>query len=265
MEGGSLGKLHQTAASASATKSAEGTHHGPSPPCYEKSACWLPPSARPRSQPPRPPPRPRLTCGTRFGRARHTRRSARRPRCPRRRCRSWWAAGRCSPGDLGSWCTYTGAGSPPSWWAILPALWAPRKWHFVHLRGNTQQAECWNRTPRLVRWAGTWSDGLDTGYSKRGLGASGTGMTGTPWEMWNLRQHARTSLNQNLHLNKISRWSLCIVRFETAHGLLFVPGLAAFRQPTPVLLPGKFHGRRSLVGYSPWDRKESDITEKLHF
>ena len=35
-------------------------------------------------------------------------------------------------------------------------------------------------------------------------------------------------------------------------------------QPTPVLLPGKFHGWRSLVGYSPWDRKESDTTEQLH-
>ena len=31
-------------------------------------------------------------------------------------------------------------------------------------------------------------------------------------------------------------------------------------QPTPVLLPGEFHGRRSLVGYSPWDRKELDTT-----
>ena len=36
-------------------------------------------------------------------------------------------------------------------------------------------------------------------------------------------------------------------------------------QPTPVLLPGKFYGLRSLVGYCPWDRKESDITEWLHF
>ena len=35
-------------------------------------------------------------------------------------------------------------------------------------------------------------------------------------------------------------------------------------QPTPVFLPGKFHGRRSLVGYSPWGRKESDTTEQLH-
>ena len=36
-------------------------------------------------------------------------------------------------------------------------------------------------------------------------------------------------------------------------------------QPTPVLLPGKSHGRRSLVGYSPRGRKESDTTERLHF
>ena len=28
-------------------------------------------------------------------------------------------------------------------------------------------------------------------------------------------------------------------------------------QPTPVLLPGKFHEQRSLVGYSPWDHKLS--------
>ena len=33
----------------------------------------------------------------------------------------------------------------------------------------------------------------------------------------------------------------------------------------PVFLPGESHGRRSLVGYSPWGRKESDTTEQLHF
>ena len=36
-------------------------------------------------------------------------------------------------------------------------------------------------------------------------------------------------------------------------------------QPTPVFLPGKSHGRRSLVGYSPRGRKELDATERLHF
>ena len=35
--------------------------------------------------------------------------------------------------------------------------------------------------------------------------------------------------------------------------------------PTPVLLPGKSHGGRSLVGYGPWGREESDKTERLHF
>ena len=35
--------------------------------------------------------------------------------------------------------------------------------------------------------------------------------------------------------------------------------------PTQVLLPGKSHGRRSLVGCSPWGREESDTTERLQF
>ena len=33
--------------------------------------------------------------------------------------------------------------------------------------------------------------------------------------------------------------------------------------PTPVFLPGEFHGQRSLAGYSPWGRKESGMTERL--
>ena len=36
-------------------------------------------------------------------------------------------------------------------------------------------------------------------------------------------------------------------------------------QPTPVLLPGKFHGLRSLADYSPWGYKEWDTIELLHF
>ena len=34
-------------------------------------------------------------------------------------------------------------------------------------------------------------------------------------------------------------------------------------QPTPVFLPGESHGQRSLAGYSPWGRKELDMTEWL--
>ena len=36
-------------------------------------------------------------------------------------------------------------------------------------------------------------------------------------------------------------------------------------QSIPVLLPGESQGQRSLVGCSPWGRKESDMTERLHF
>ena len=38
-----------------------------------------------------------------------------------------------------------------------------------------------------------------------------------------------------------------------------------YMHPTPVLLPGKSHGWRSLEGCSPWGREESDTTERLHF
>ena len=47
-----------------------------------------------------------------------------------------------------------------------------------------------------------------------------------------------------------------------------IPSILEWRRqwhPTPVLLPGKSHGRRSLVGCSPRGREESDTTERLHF
>ena len=54
-----------------------------------------------------------------------------------------------------------------------------------------------------------------------------------------------------------------------SHNKSFTGGSVVKRRrqwhPTPVLLPGKSHGRRSLVGCSPWGRKESDTTERLHF
>ena len=51
----------------------------------------------------------------------------------------------------------------------------------------------------------------------------------------------------------------------TVFSLLYI--LASRRQwhPTLVLLPGKFHGWRRLVGCSPWGCEESDMTDWLHF
>ena len=47
--------------------------------------------------------------------------------------------------------------------------------------------------------------------------------------------------------------------------ILLYLGQKNYTVSTPVLLPGKSHGQRSLVGYSPWGSKESDTTERLHF
>ena len=58
--------------------------------------------------------------------------------------------------------------------------------------------------------------------------------------------------------------------FWNAGDLSLIPGLGRSPgegkwQPTPILLLGESHGGRSLVGYSPWGRKELDTTERLHF
>ena len=54
---------------------------------------------------------------------------------------------------------------------------------------------------------------------------------------------------------------------NTSHELIIAEGIWRRRQwhPTPVLLPGKSHGWRSLEGCSPWGRWGSDMTERLHF
>ena len=54
---------------------------------------------------------------------------------------------------------------------------------------------------------------------------------------------------------------------KRAINLLELVSPSPFEQwhPTLVLLPGKSHGRRSLVGCSPWGRWELDTTERLHF
>ena len=50
-----------------------------------------------------------------------------------------------------------------------------------------------------------------------------------------------------------------------AGDLCWIPGLERFpgKENGKVYLPGEFHGQRSLAGYSPWGRKESDMAERL--
>ena len=62
-------------------------------------------------------------------------------------------------------------------------------------------------------------------------------------------------------------WICCCL--VTKLCLTFYDAMACSRRrqwhPTPVLLPGKSHGRSSLVGCSPWGHEELDMTERLTF
>ena len=76
-----------------------------------------------------------------------------------------------------------------------------------------------------------------------------------------------TNVFKNLkHSNAVCGEGGCFyIRWTKTVSLsFFVGGMGAAaraRHPTPVFSPGESHGQRSLVGYSPWGRKESDTTE----
>ena len=75
-----------------------------------------------------------------------------------------------------------------------------------------------------------------------------------PWE--------RLSCPQEYH--KSPRVSVVQRLFWAYRWSQYRPSWRRRWQSTPVLLPGKSHGQRSLVGYSPWGHKELDMTERLH-
>ena len=79
-----------------------------------------------------------------------------------------------------------------------------------------------------------------------------------------------SSLNGAVH-SRLPRWrsgreSLCQCRRHQRQGVNpWVVKIHWSRewQPTPVFLPGKFYGQRSLEGYNPWGHKELDMTEHI--
>ena len=79
------------------------------------------------------------------------------------------------------------------------------------------------------------------------------------WKRRNRNKSLRNKINDIIFLTNESEYHIYVV--------FICHCLKHWRrnwQPTPVLLPGKSHGQRSLVGYSPWGRKELDMTERLH-
>ena len=78
---------------------------------------------------------------------------------------------------------------------------------------------------------------------------------------------AKTGQSMKNHLPGHSDWRLKSngTRWSFYNILSIEWGQRRQWHPTPVLLPGKSHGQRSLVGCNPWGREESDMTERLHF
>ena len=70
-------------------------------------------------------------------------------------------------------------------------------------------------------------------------------------------------------IKKVYYFPLCLPSFYLSLSIYIHMCVYIYRRrqwhPTPVLLPGKSHGRRSLEGCSSWGRWGSDTTEQLHF
>ena len=70
-------------------------------------------------------------------------------------------------------------------------------------------------------------------------------------------QYDRASLGAQTVKNLPSMWEIGV------QSLGWEDPLRKEWQPSPVFLPGEFHGQRSLAGYSPWGHKDLDTTEQL--
>ena len=92
-------------------------------------------------------------------------------------------------------------------------------------------------------------------------------------EGWKLESESSFSLQWAVMLAKKKKNAVMLAKMrgrtiQAWSGGSWVPNVQRWRrrwQPTPVLLCGKSHGWRSLVGYSPRGREESGTTERLHF
>ena len=112
----------------------------------------------------------------------------------------------------------------------------------------------WRAAVHGVTKSWTW---LSTSLTNQILGEEQTGV----------QQEALVDAQKDCEIRRNFWCPKFAMRISKEHKFITVSGIGRRRQwhPTPVLLPGKSHGWRSLEGCSPWGRWGSDMTEQLHF
>ena len=151
-------------------------------------------------------------------------------------------------------------------WIFIGRTDAEALQYFGHL---IRRADSFEKTLMLVKTEGRRMD--DRGWDA--LMASPTWWTfsnassGSWW--WTGKPGVLQSMGYQTQLSnwtELTMWSFHF--FSSDHLTLFICksfSLEKEMAPTPVSLPGKFHGWRSLADYSPWGCRESDMTNWLHF
>ena len=199
-----------------------------------------------------------------------------------------WPAGWVSSrsfrlGDAGTDCDL-GHVTTPSVHLQFLHLWMPRIWIKLSWRASSRLA---NKNNSSNQWH--WQDifycnyrdqaFLLSGYTRSGNEASPLFFIFFPHlflsSTFSSPQQDNNWASQSDRALRSSRAWLCVCRWLNGkestcqcrrHG--FDPWVGKIprrrKKPTPVFLPGKSHGQRSLVGYSPWGCKELDTTERLN-
>ena len=125
-----------------------------------------------------------------------------------------------------------------------------------------------------------WLRAQNSGYH------SSINWTRRPWE-WggftSIVAHVSKAQSQPINASRLQNWSLRTTNHKQPNCLNYTwstisllcstlslkvfPWAPVWRrkwQPTPVFLPRKYHGQRSVAGYCSWGHEESDMTERLH-
>ena len=124
------------------------------------------------------------------------------------------------------------------------------QWEFAVWLRELKSGALWQ--PRDLGWNGRWEGG------SRGKGHMYT--YGWFMLMYGRNKYNVKAIILRLKINKLKR----ILLLSRRHRFGPWVGKILWRRkwkPTPVCLPGESHGQRSLAGYSPYGRKESDMTE----